>query len=617
MSNLDNNKKKQSFFLSRWFKRAFFGPQKELSFMEEEALQSPLRTVVDNFLSKRLSVFGLIVFVLVFLFVMLGPIFVPIDLSYQDNTQLNVAPGYNMMKVPNELKGKIKTIAPGKTFGMGLDENGKVYLWGYTRITDVIDLGRIPEEVSQAKIVDIALGYDHAVAMDEAGQFYVWGNTRLGQDRLPNDMTNALRKGEDLNIVQIEASNQFTAAVSQEGKLYLWGNANLNDIKIKKKYQENIAKVATNINTYLVLTKDGEAAYAGFQSNVYSKVPEGLDSGVIDIAATANTNAALKEDGTLVIWGNVSKGEDKVPAHNGKIISIQGGRYHYTALTDQQELLSWGSNTFKESSVPEFSNGTTIKEIYTGYYQNYAVTHKGEVITWGLKGYALGTDHLGRDILTRIISGGRVTMTVGAVAVIISVLIGVIMGGLSGYFGGWIDMVIMRIAEVVGGLPFLPFALILSAIIGTRITVEQRMYLIMVVLGILTWPGLARLVRAQILAQREMEYVTAAKALGVREGSIVFKHIIPNVISVILVSATLSFATSMLTESSLSYLGFGIPLPTPTWGNMLTGANNSVVIQQFWWRWVFPALIFSICTICINLIGDGLRDAIDPKSNER
>ena len=617
MSNTKKDNKKQSFFLSRWFKRVFFGPQNELSFMEEEALQSPLRTVVDNFLSKRLSVIGLVVFLLVFLFVMLGPIFVPIDLSYQDNTQLNVAPGYNMMKVPKELQGNIKTIAPGKTFGMGLDNNGKVYFWGYTRITEVIDLGKIPEEVTQAKIVDIAVGYDHAVAMDEAGQIYVWGNTRLGQDRLPSDMSSALRKGENLSIVQLEASNQFSTALTQEGKLYIWGNGNLNDIKIKKQYQENIAKVATNINTYLLLTKDGAAVYAGFQSNAYSKVPAGLESGVIDIAATANTNAALKEDGSVVIWGNVAKGEDKVPPHSGKIISIQGGRYHYTALTDQQEVLSWGSNTFKEATVPTLAEGTKIKEIYAGYYQNYAVTESGEVVTWGLNGYALGTDHLGRDILTRIISGGRVTMTVGAVSVIIAVIIGVVMGGLSGYFGGWVDMVIMRIAEVVGGLPFLPFALILSAIIGTRITTEQRMYLIMVVLGVLSWPGLARLVRAQILAQREMEYVTAAKALGVKEGSIVFKHIIPNVISVILVSATLSFATSMLTESSLSYLGFGIPLPKPTWGNMLTGANNSVVIQQFWWRWVFPALIFSICTICINLIGDGLRDAIDPKSNER
>ena len=113
------------------------------------------------------------------------------------------------------------------------------------------------------------------------------------------------------------------------------------------------------------------------------------------------------------------------------------------------------------------------------------------------------------------------------------------------------------------------------------------------------------------------EYVTAAKAMGVKESKIAFKHILPNVISIIIVTLTLDFATCMLTESSLSYLGFGIPLPTPTWGNLLNGANNSIVIQQYWWRWVFPAAIFGICTICINLVGDALRDAVDPKSAER
>ena len=206
---------------------------------------------------------------------------------------------------------------------------------------------------------------------------------------------------------------------------------------------------------------------------------------------------------------------------------------------------------------------------------------------------------------------------INLLAMVGGVTLGIIIGCLSGYFGGKVDMILSRVAEIVGGLPFLPFAMILSAIIGTRITPEQRMYLIMVVLGVLSWPGICHLIRAQIFSQREQEYVTAAKALGVREKSIIFHHIIPNVMSLILVNATLSFATCMLTESSLSYMGFGIAPPTPTWGNMLTGANNSIVIQQYWWRWVFPAAIFGICTICINLVGDALRDAVDPKSAER
>ncbi len=617
MSN-QNQRNNKGFFLTRWLKRMFFGPQRELSFMEEEALQSPLRTVAGNFFSNKLSMTALIVFVLILLFVLIGPIFLPLDLSYQDNTQAHVAPGFNMMSPQNSLKDNVKKIAPGKTFGLGVDNAGKVYMWGYTRITDTIDLKDIPQEVLDASIEDIAVGYDHAVAYNDQGGMYVWGNTRLGQDRLPNEMTTKIRKNEPLNIVQIEAGNQFTAALDSDGHLYLWGNGNLNDIKIKKAFQDNVKKVTANINTYLILTKDGAAAYSGFQSNAYSRVPAGLESGVVDIASTAMTNAALKEDGTVVVWGNITKGEGaaNIPAHEGKITSIYGGRYHYTALTDQGELLSWGSNTFKEATAPAM-DGEKVEHVFTGYYQNYAITEGGKLYTWGLKGYPLGTDHLGRDILNRIVNGGRVTMTVGAVAVIISLIIGVFMGGIAGYFGGKVDMVVMRITEGVAAMPFLPLALILSAVIGSRMPVEQRMYVIMVVLGLLGWTGLCRLVRGSILAQREMEYVTAAQALGVREYSIVFRHIIPNVISVILVTATLDFATSMLTESTLSYLGFGIPPPTPTWGNMLTGANNSLIIQQYWWRWVFAAVIFSICTICINLIGDGLRDAIDPKSNKR
>lgn len=208
-------------------------------------------------------------------------------------------------------------------------------------------------------------------------------------------------------------------------------------------------------------------------------------------------------------------------------------------------------------------------------------------------------------------------MTIGAIAVILSTLIGIAVGGFSGYYGGKVDMVLMRFAEIVGSIPFLPLAIILSAIVGNRVSEIGRISIIMVILGVLSWPGLSRLVRAQILSEREKEFVTAAKAIGVRELAIIFKHILPNVITVIIVNATLDFATCLLTESSLSFLGFGVIEPSPTWGNMLTGSQSSTVIGTYWWRWVFPALALSLATISINLIGDGLRDAIDPKSNER
>lgn len=597
--------------------RLFGNRNQQLNFMEEEQLQSPGRMMAQNFFHNKLGMTGLIIFLAIFLFVMIGPNFWVLDLSYQDNTQQNVPPGMNMLDVPAGLKGNIRDITPGTTYAAGIDNNGDLYIWGHTTITSVLDLANVPDEVHQANLEKIAAGYDHMVALDDQGMLYVWGNTRLKQDQFPDEIKRAMRSGTNLNIVQLEASYQFSAVVTEDGNLYIWGNGNLADIEVRSFVQGHVKKVALTTYAYAVLLDDGSVVYAGFQNNSISQIPESLGSGVVDIAATSNAVAAVKEDGSIVIWGNCDKGEDKLPEFESKPVELYGGRYHFTALMDDGEVVSWGDNTHGQAAVPASVNKEDIETVFAGFYQNYAVTKSGEVKAWGLKGYICGTDDMGRDVLNRIVNGGRVTMTVGAISVIISLIIGIIAGGLSGYFGGWVDMVIMRVSEVMGGLPFIPFAMILSAILGTRVSVEQRMYLIMVVLGILSWPGTCRLIRAQILSQREQEYVTAAKSIGVKEITIVFRHILPNVLSLILVSATLDFATCMLTESTLSYLGFGIPLPTPTWGNMLSGANDSIVIQQYWWRWVFPAVIFGICTICINLVGDALRDATDPKSAER
>ncbi|MBQ3501037.1 MAG: ABC transporter permease subunit [Oscillospiraceae bacterium] len=598
------------------FARLFGNRNKQLSFMEEEQLQSPTRMIVRNFVNNKLGMTGLIIFLCIFLFVMIGPKFFILDLSYQDNTQKNIPPTLSMLSVPDELEGNIKDLTPGTTFGVGVDNDGHLYTWGYTRITEVIDVGVIPQEVKDAKIEHIAAGYDHIAAIDDAGNVYVWCNDRLGQTNLPSEITTAMLMKKNLNFKLLEAGFQFSAALTEDGNLYVWGNQNMADIKVRSAYQGHIEKIALTTYNIVALLDDGTVAYVGLQSNaIADQLPE-LDN-IVDIAATGNTVAAVDADGKITIWGNLSDGLGQVPEMSAKPVELYGGLKHYTALLENGEVISWGNNFHKQATVPQDVVDKDIETVFAGFYQNYAITTDGETLTWGLKGYAFGTDNLGRDILTRLVNAGQVTMTVGAIAVVISLVIGIILGGVAGYFGGWVDMVVMRIAEVIGGLPFIPFAMILSAIIGTRISVEQRMYLIMVVLGILSWPATCRLIRAQILSQREQEYVTAAQAMGVREKTIVFKHILPNVLSLILVSATLDFATCMLTESTLSYLGFGIAPPTPTWGNMLNGANNSVVIQQYWWRWVFTAAIFGVCTICINLVGDALRDAVDPKSNGR
>ena len=335
---------------------------------------------------------------------------------------------------------------------------------------------------------------------------------------------------------------------------------------------------------------------------------------IVDIAATGGAIALVTDDGELIVAG--MKEATPVIPEGDTIKHVSGGTRHFTLITEQGRVYAWGQNFRKQCEVPaDLQEAGAVDIVFSSGFQNYAFKDGKFVEAWGLKGYAFGTDDMGRDVFNRLMNGGKMTMTIGAVAVIVSTIIGIIVGCISGYFGGWVDILLMRITEIVGAIPFLPFALVLSAILQSSDLHENtRIFIIMLILGLLSWTGLAKLIRGQILAEREKEFVTAARSMGVKEGRIAFKHILPNVISVILVSVTLDFAGCMLTESSLSYLGFGVQLPRPTWGNMLDGSRNALVIQSYWWRWVFPALFLSIVVICINIIGDTLREVLDPKS---
>ena len=466
-----SNKKKE-FFLVRWFKRCFLGDRPELSDEEEERIQTPMRAMVANFVHRPLAMIGLIVFLAIFVFVMVGPHIWVLDLSEQDSTLTNLPPSHNMMEVPKALLANgVKDISSGNTYGIGIDNEGELYTWGHTRITDKIDVADIPDEVRSADLVQIAAGTDHIVAVDADGEVYVWGNTRLQQNKFSNDMKKAMKAGgDDWNVIQLEASNQFSAIVCSDGNLYLWGNGNMADIKIRSKYQGKIAKVALTDNEYIALLTDGTVAYTGNKDKTspFAKIPAGLKGKtVVDIASTSKSVAAITEDGEVYVWGNAVKGEANVPELSAKIVHIYGGRYHYTALLENGDLVSWGNNKYGQIDVPaKAQDAKNIDKIFVSSYQNYALASDGTMYTWGLKGFVLGTDNLGRDMLTRIVNGGQVTMTVGAISVVIATILGIIFGGVAGYFGGNVDILIMRIAEIVGGLPFIPFAMILSAVIG-------------------------------------------------------------------------------------------------------------------------------------------------------
>ena len=602
-------RKKKPGFLRLLFAKLFQG-KKKMSILEEEQLQSPFRTVLNNFRDNKVSMSALIVFLMIFAVALVAPYFLPLDLSYSDTSQQNLPSGRNMMSYPKGLDGKVSVISIGPSFSVGASTEGKLFIWGKTRITSKIDVKYVP--ANMGKIVSLVAGYDHILALNDQGKLFAWGNDRQGQAQIPSEV-----KQLD-GIREIKAGHQSSVVLSEDGTSIFFGNSMNNDYNAFHPYQGQLAQVELTSDAVLGRTKDGKAVYLGSMKNGYSKIPENMGN-VTDIAATSSTMAAVNDQGKVFVWGNISQKwkENQVPKTKSKIVALQGGKNHYTAVTEDREVIAWGADQYHQATVPKSLQGTKVSAVYTGFFQNYAITKDGSIKTWGLKGYPLGSDEMGRDILTRLVNGGRMSMMVGGVAVIISTIIGVLIGSISGYFGGRIDIVLQRITEMIVSLPFLPFVMILSALIGNSMGSNQKVWLIMVILGLLSWPGLARLVRAQVFSVREQEYVVAARSVGVKKRNIVFRHILPNVISVILVSATLDFATCMLTEATLSFLGFGVPAPQPTWGNMLFGANSSIVIQNYWWRWVYASIVLGVCVICINLIGDGLRDAIDPKSQER
>ena len=226
----------------------------------------------------------------------------------------------------------------------------------------------------------------------------------------------------------------------------------------------------------------------------------------------------------------------------------------------------------------------------------------------------LGTDMYGMDMLTRLMYGGRVSLLIGFIVIIIETVIGVIFGGISGYFGGWVDNLIMRIVDIFYCIPSMPVIIILGAAMdASRVDPTIRMVYLMLILGFLGWAGIARLVRGQILSLREQEYMAAAEACGLSVSRRIFKHLIPNVVPQLIVTCTMGQGSVIIMEATLSFLGLGVKFPFASWGNIISDVNNTHVLTTYWFIWIPAGVLLLLTVLAFNLVGDGLRDAFDPK----
>lgn len=619
-----------------WIKRSVFGG-KDKEFSDELGeIESPGKLVRQAFFRKKTALVALATLIGLFLFVFIAPAFVSLDVNYTDPLQQNVAPGYGLRSLPKALKGQVADINGFADFTVGVGQDGRLFVWGNTKDRlKKIDVGEIPETVEKEGVRLASAGKDHIIALTNTGKIVGWGDDSCGQfgskpilNALP--MPESLLLPIDADTVQsIVSGYQASALLFKDGRGYAWGNTNA--VKNLPEFSafDGVREVAFT-NSALVLLKNDGTVTTGNEHVFFSAVSSinGRQSSfnaylvgrnVVKIATNNKCVALLTDAGELIVSGAFENGEDVLPTlSNGEYFTdIVGGTRHFLAVTNLGKVYAWGHDGYGQCDVQdeEAKDGT----VFAGALQSYVVSKDGALMkSAGLKGYLMGTDGRGRDVFARIVHGGKMTMTIGAVAVLVSSVIGILVGCVSGYFGGWVDTLLMRVTEIFASIPFLPFAMLLSQIIKNyNVSETARIFIIMLILGALSWTGLARMIRGQVLAEREKEFVLSARAMGVKEGTIAFRHVLPNVVSVILVSMTLDFAGCLLTESSLSYLGFGVQQPRPTWGNMLSGANNSAVIQNYWWQWLFPSLFLSVAVICINVIGDALRDALDPKRRER
>jgi len=274
-------------------------------------------------------------------------------------------------------------------------------------------------------------------------------------------------------------------------------------------------------------------------------------------------------------------------------------RRHYLALAGAAALIL-------------ITVGATFAPLFTHFDPNAIDPHWGGTpLAPGTYGHWLGTDNLGRDLWARMLFGGRISLTVAIFAVLIEVVVGTIVGAVSGYYGGWIDWVLMRLTDTFLSIPILPLLLVLTGIVAASSTKAALNFgSIVIIIGVLSWMPVARLVRASFLSLREKEFCEAARAIGGTNNRIIIKHLLPNALAPIVVQATLDIANVIILESILSFLSFGIQPPTASWGNMLADAQETITIA--WWAGVYPGLCIFATVLAINYIGDGMRDALDP-----
>ena len=560
------------------------GGEKELALDDERRVKvlSPGALVAKRFFRNRLAMVGLIILVAMFVFSFLGGVISPYGESqiFEDYEEVVTDFAGATRNTDYRFYEKESGLIPSgaRTSLILAVNNGDST---YTSGDNSYSIQQIGNEDSW-----IISGTTPVATVDKlAGKYIIKSDEIDVTDRLTADFTAAAEAGETSFV-----SGGETYTISGSNRSYTISS--MMELGIGSK-----TVLETENNSYK------------FMKAALVAMGEGQKSFTVD--GTGYTLDVEDDNGA------VYSGSDEVATLSAySIKGVENGTVISTELkTRILEAIAENENTFTFAD----SEGNEVEYEMKRENDRYTIrtASSSKLIQTYLapsKTHLLGTDGAGMDIMTRLMYGGRISLIIGFVVVILETIIGVILGGLAGYFGKWVDMVIMRIVDIFYCIPTWPILIILGAIMDSyQIGPKVRIYFMMIVLAVLGWPFITRIVRGQILSLREQEFMVAAEATGISVSRRVFKHLVPNVIPQLIVQCTMGLGGIILTESTMSFLGIGVKFPYASWGNIISSVSNVYVMTNYWYCWIPAGFLILITVLGFNFVGDGLRDAFDPK----
>lgn len=640
---------------------------------------SPGRQVFKRFIRNRLAVFGSVVLIFMFAFSFLGPLFYAhgqTEIFYKYNNQnVNYAlakenSAYNGYVVNDSVELDSKVVTAMNSNIKSMIEEGKDYLlvegetgnFEINRLGDEIYTlsGREMDEVCTAGTSTVTIGTYDSVGMKlkfsgeeiegledaakackgKSGEFKFGGETYSYKKGSGKSYT-ITKTSDGINYAKGSLGEEFEAAmlaaIESEAKAFSFEGVNytiLNKGEAHHVYtsgEPSMAMVYTRftldtfetglkvsdefrVNALLAAYDSGKFSYEGQKYTIKS------NDDVLEIFdAQGNEFAEFSTISIRRYSGEDSMDYDLKKALNTVIEEMQETDLKTAELTYRLPMQDEnGVYTYDEQGNLQYEDGDlSISQRDTGSYvischQTIYVIDKFAAPSGT---HVLGTDGDGFDVLARVMYGGRISLMVGFVVVSLQILLGVIMGGLAGYYGGWVDNLIMRLVDIFYCLPSMPIMIILGAMMDAlRMNTYVRLMIMMAALGIMGWAGVARMVRGQILSLREQEFMVATEATGIRVKDRIFRHLVPNVMPQLIVIASLGIGGTIITESTLSFLGLGVKHPLATWGTIINSVSSASAMAHYPFIWIPVGLLICMTVIAFNFVGDGLRDAYDPKA---